>query len=44
MRHTLRLAEEWDGGLLACFEVGGEVLMVTLEAVISSVSSDIVCW
>lgn len=27
-RYTLRLAEEWDGGLLACFEVGGEVLMV----------------
>ncbi|MEV4079070.1 hypothetical protein AB0J43_02100 [Nonomuraea fuscirosea] len=28
VRYTLRLAEEWDGGLLACFEVGGEVLMV----------------
>ncbi|MEU6798849.1 hypothetical protein ABZ907_44750 [Nonomuraea wenchangensis] len=23
VRFTLRLAEEWDGGLLACFEVGG---------------------
>ncbi|MEV4292816.1 hypothetical protein AB0K40_45540 [Nonomuraea bangladeshensis] len=34
MRYTLRLAEEWDGGLLACFEVGGEVLMVTLEAAV----------
>ncbi|WP_344218922.1 hypothetical protein [Nonomuraea bangladeshensis] len=28
IRYTLRLAEEWDGGLLACWEVGGEVLLV----------------
>lgn len=28
IRYSLRLAEEWDGGLLAVFEVGGEVLVV----------------
>ncbi|TDD36109.1 hypothetical protein E1286_38750 [Nonomuraea terrae] len=27
LRYTLRLAEEWDGGLLACFEVGGPVML-----------------
>ncbi|MEV0149742.1 MULTISPECIES: hypothetical protein [unclassified Nonomuraea] len=25
--YTLRLAEEWDGGLLACFEVAGRVMV-----------------
>ncbi|GGO63026.1 hypothetical protein [Nonomuraea cavernae] len=28
VRYTLRLAEEWDGGLLACWEMGSEVLLV----------------
>lgn len=27
VRYTLRLAEEWDGGLLACFEVEGRVMV-----------------
>ncbi|MEU6719848.1 hypothetical protein ABZ897_51055 [Nonomuraea sp. NPDC046802] len=27
VRYTLRLAEESDGGLLACFEVGGQVML-----------------